>query len=120
MTEDPNQNNMQLRPDMIIVSDSTKQLILLELTAPWEERMDEANERKRAKNQELVEECRRQGWQTRCEPLEVGCRGFAGRSLCNAFTILGITGEAKRKAIRSATEAAEKATRWLWIKWAEP
>ncbi len=120
MTEDPNQNNMQLRPDMIIFSDSTKQLILLELTAPWEERMDEANERKRAKNQELVEECRRQGWQTRCEPLEVGCRGFAGRSLWNAFTILGITGEAKRKAIRSATEAAEKATRWLWIKWAEP
>ncbi|XDV13785.1 hypothetical protein PO909_002121 [Leuciscus waleckii] len=101
-------------------SDSTKQLILLELTVPWEERMDEANERKRAKYQELVEECRRQGWQTRCEPLEVGCRGFAGRSLCYVFKTLGITGEAKRKAIRSATEAAEKATRWLWIKRAEP
>ena len=110
----------RLRPDMIIVSDSTKQLIILELTVPWEERMDEANERKRAKYQELVEECRRQGWKTRCEPLEVGCRGFAGRSLCRMFTQLGLVGEAKWKAIRSATEAAEKATRWLWIKRAEP
>ena len=60
----------RLRPDMIIVSDSTKQLIILELTVPWEERMDEANERKRSKYQELVDECRRQGWKTICEPLE--------------------------------------------------
>ncbi|XP_041920594.1 uncharacterized protein LOC121684601 [Alosa sapidissima] len=110
----------RLRPDMIIVSDSTKQLIILELTVPWEERMEEANERKRAKYQELVEECRSQGWRTYCEPLEVGCRGFAGRSLCKVLTMLGLTGEAKRKAIRSATEAAERATRWLWIKRADP
>ena len=34
--------------------------------------------------------------------------------------LLGITGEAKRKAIRSATEAAERATRWLWIGRADP
>lgn len=110
----------RLRPDMIIMSESTKQLIMLELTVPWEERMEEANERKRAKYQELVEECRNQGWRTICEPLEVGCRGFAGRSLCKVLSVLGLTGEAKRKAIRSATEAAEKATRWLWIKRADP
>lgn len=105
---------------MIIVSEFTKQLIMLELTVPWEKRMDEANERKRTKYQEFVEECRRQGWRTCCEPVEVGCPGFAGHSFCKAFTLLGITGEAKRKAIRFATEAAEKATRWLWIKRADP
>lgn len=107
------------RPDMIIVSDSTKQLGALELTVPWEERMDKANERKRAKYQEVVEECRRQGLKTFCEPLEVGCQGFAGRSLCRVFEWLGLVGEAKQKAIRAATEAAEKTTRWLWIKKAE-
>lgn len=115
----PRITSTRLRPDMIIVSDSTKQLIILELTVPWEERRDGANERKRAKYQEPVEECRRQGWKTICEPLEVGCRGFAGRSLCRVFTRLGLVGEAKRKAIRSTTEAAEKATRWLWIKRAD-
>ncbi|KAL0199179.1 hypothetical protein M9458_007719, partial [Cirrhinus mrigala] len=94
-------------------SDWQLQLIILELTVPWEERIEEANERKRAKYQELVEE-------TIYEPIEVGCRGFAGRSLCKALSWLGVTGVAKKRAIRSASEAAEKATRWLWIKRADP
>ncbi|CAC5382484.1 unnamed protein product [Mytilus coruscus] len=35
------------RPDIVIWSASTKQAILLELTVPWEERIEDANERKR-------------------------------------------------------------------------
>lgn len=46
---------------MIIVSDSTRQSIILELAVYWEERLDEANERRRAKYQELVDDSRRQG-----------------------------------------------------------
>lgn len=88
----------RLCSDMIIGSDSTRQSIIVELTVPWEERMDEANDRKRAKYQELVEDSRRQGWRARCKPLEGGCRGVAGQSLCRVFTAPGLTGEAKRKA----------------------
>ena len=51
-----------LRTDIVLFSDSLKQVVLLELTFPWEERMDEANKRKRAKYTDLVEECRRRGW----------------------------------------------------------
>ncbi|XP_049336392.1 uncharacterized protein LOC125802421 [Astyanax mexicanus] len=109
-----------LRPDMIMTSQSSKQLIILELTVPWEENIEEANERKRAKYQELVEECRGGGWKTFYEPIEVGCRGFAGRSLCKVLSRLGIVGAAKKRAIKSASEAAEKATRWLWMKRADP
>ncbi|XP_071170940.1 uncharacterized protein [Mytilus edulis] len=36
-------------PDIVIWSASTKQAILLELTVPWEERIEDANERKRMK-----------------------------------------------------------------------
>lgn len=43
-------------------------------------------------------------------------KGFAGRSLCKILNRLGITGVAKKRAIQSAREAAERATRWLWIK----
>ncbi|KAI4872170.1 hypothetical protein NFI96_031011 [Prochilodus magdalenae] len=86
---------------------------------PWEDRMEEGNERKRLKYDELVEDCRRKGWKARCEPIEVGCRGFAARSLCKIYTLLGITGAAKRKAIKSTTEAAERASRWIWIKRSE-
>ena len=106
----------RLRPDMVIFSNSTKQVIMMELTVPWEERMDEAQERKRAKYQELTEECRRQGWITRCEPIEVGCRGFAGQSLCRVLTKLGILGLCKKRAIKSTIDAAERATKWLWLK----
>ncbi|XP_035768510.1 soluble scavenger receptor cysteine-rich domain-containing protein SSC5D-like [Neolamprologus brichardi] len=93
---------------------------MLELTVPWEERIEEANERKRGKYQELVQECRGRGWKTFYEPIEVGCRGFAGRSLCKVLGRLGVAGAAKKRAIQAVSEAAEKATRWLWIKRADP
>ncbi len=106
----------KLRPDIILVSEATKQLILLELTVPWEERMEEAQERKREKYQELMEDCRRNGWRTRCMPVEVGSRGFASHSLSKAYGTLGITGANRRRAIGNNVEAAEKASRWLWLK----
>ncbi len=65
---------------------------MLELTVPWEERIEEANERKRAKYQELVEECRERGWRTFYEPIEVGCRGFAGRSLAKSSVVWVLQG----------------------------
>lgn len=42
-----------------------------------------------------------------CEPGELSSIHRAWK----AFTLLGMTGEAKRKVIRSATEAAEKISR---------
>ena len=39
-----------LRPDIILVSEATKNVVMLELTVPWEERMEEAFERKREKH----------------------------------------------------------------------
>lgn len=42
---------------------------MVELTVPWEERMEEAVERKKTIYQRV--------W---CFPVEVGCRDFAGKS----------------------------------------
>ncbi|XP_063050108.1 uncharacterized protein LOC134444859 [Engraulis encrasicolus] len=109
-----------LRPDMVLVSETTRQVVLLELTVPWEDRMEEAFERKRAKYEELASECRSRGWKTRCNPIEVGCRGFAGQSLIRALKMLGLRGLQNRKAIRNISDAAEKASRWLWIKRGDP
>ncbi|KAK7930596.1 hypothetical protein WMY93_006991 [Mugilogobius chulae] len=49
---------------------------MLELTVPWEERMEEANERKSDKYEELKSNCQNRGWRAKCWPVEVGCRGF--------------------------------------------
>lgn len=105
-----------LRPDIVVTSVASKQVSLLELTVPWEDRMEEAHERKRAKYSELVEECQSNGWRARCQPIEVGCRGFAGQSLCRAYKMLGIVGANQRRAIKLATNAAEAASRSLRIR----
>ncbi len=47
-----------LRPDMVLFSESSRQVVLLELTVPWEVRTAEAFEQKRAKYEELAGECR--------------------------------------------------------------
>lgn len=63
---------------MIIASDSTKQLIILELTRAWEERMKEAN-KKHAKYQELV----------RLANL-LGASGGGLLSICRAITLQSV------------------------------
>lgn len=109
-----------LRPDLLVWSTVSRQVIMLELTVPWEENLEEAFERKLEKYQELVERCRANKWRTTCLPVEIGCRGFAGRSVCSALSRLGVRGIKKRKATRALSEAAEKALRWLWIKRSVP
>ena len=94
--------------------------MLLELTVPWEDRLEEAFERKLSKYAGLVSDCQQAGWRARCLPVEVGCRGFAAHSLTRAFRSLGIEGERRRRAIRGTTDAAERASRWLWLKRREP
>ncbi len=109
-----------LRPDMVLTSESTKQVVLLELTVPWEDQIDKANERKRAKYAELITECRSKGWEARCEPVGVGCRGFAGHSLLRTLKLLGVKGLQSRRAIKNTLKAAERASRWLWIRRGDP
>ena len=104
------------RPDILITSKTSKALIILELTVPWEERMDEVYERKTAKYQELVNNCKENGWKTWCFPIEIGCRGFVGRSAHRAFSALGVKGREKSKVLREAGDKAERASNWIWLK----
>ena len=109
----------RLTSDMVLLSQSTKQLVLIELNVPWEERTEEAHERKRLKYELLVEQCRAKGWSTRCGAIEVGCRGFLCQSLWNTFRTFEIVGTARKKATCSISEVFKKFSRWLWSKRAE-
>ncbi|KAL5016444.1 hypothetical protein ScPMuIL_006033, partial [Solemya velum] len=42
-----------LRPDIVLWSRTSRQVILVELTVPWETRLEEAHERKLTKYQDL-------------------------------------------------------------------
>jgi hypothetical protein len=110
----------RLRPDIVLWSASTKALVMLELTVPWEERIEEAYERKKAKYQQLVEDCQQKGWKTSCLPVEVGARGFVGQSVWRALGILGMTGVSRKVTIAEIGRECEEASRWLWQRREQP
>ncbi len=105
-----------LRPDLIMWSEPCKTILLVELTVPWEEGMEAANERKCAKYADLVEDCREAGWKATLCPVEVGCRGFVGSSTVRLLRNMGCTGAGCRKAIKELAEEAEKGSFWLWLR----
>ena len=49
----PNLNNQYI-PDMLIINEKERSIIIGELTVPWEENINAANERKNAKYKQLV------------------------------------------------------------------
>ena len=78
--------------------------------------MEEANERKREKYQDLVDECKEKRWKTWCWPIEVGSRGVAGQSMWRMLKNLGIVGNQRKRPVDKTTKAAERASRWLWLR----
>ena len=86
----------------------------------WEEYITLANERKRSKYQELVEQCQQKSWKIHYDPVEVGCRGFAGQSLGRALAKIGIVGAARVRALKDITNTVLKASKWIWLKRSEP
>ena len=105
-----------LRPDILIYSRLSKQIIIMELTVPWEDRMGEANARKRDKYEELINTCKEQGWKTWFFPIEIGSRGYIAKSTVYAIKQLGITSKQERAILQDASDQAEKASTWLWLK----
>ena len=97
-------------------SPSTKQVALVELTVPWEERIEESFERKLTKYQALTESCIERGWKAWCFPVEVGCRGFPAQSLWRTFNRLGITGQSRKRALSAIARETEGASLWIWRK----
>ena len=71
----------RLRPDIVIHSASTQQLIMVELTVPYENRMEEAHTYKREKYMNLTKELENADYKAVVMPVEVGARGFVGSSV---------------------------------------
>ena len=68
-------------PDIVIHLSSTQQLIMAELTVPYESRMEEAHTCKREKYLNLTKELRNTGYRAVIMLVEVGDRGFVGSSV---------------------------------------
>ena len=105
-----------LRPDIVIISRSSRNILLLELTVPWEENSETAHEMKTAKYQELCEEIRSNGWKVTYTAIEVGCRGFSSHTLWSAMKVLGIRGRERRGMITEVDKRTMESSNWIWMK----
>lgn len=81
---------------------------MLEIMLPWKEDIEETNESQFVRHLELVKECSGRSWRTFYEPIAVGCKGLAERSLCEVLSRLDVTGVAKKRAIKSKVAVVER------------
>ncbi|KAJ8338397.1 hypothetical protein SKAU_G00373630 [Synaphobranchus kaupii] len=100
-----------LWPDMVLLSRSTKTMLVAELTVPWEGRLAISHQLKRAKYQDLIDEALIKGWHATVFPIEVGCPGFPTTSVCYFLQKFGLGPKHLKIATR---EIAETSSRWLW------
>jgi len=106
--------NTDLRPDLIMVSRKTKQLGIMELTVPNEDRIEVSGELKRLKYEPIAQEGRKRGWRVRIWAVEVGCKGFPAVSMSTFLKDIGYRGGNKKRAIEKISKVAEEASKSLW------
>lgn len=104
----------KMRPDIVIYSTTAAQLILVELTVPWESRLEEQHTFKLEKYRDLCAELRQQGRKVHLFAVEVGARGLVSGSVYDLLKQLGIKGGARTRAMKSLGEVAEKSSTGLW------
>ncbi|GFO14204.1 polyprotein [Plakobranchus ocellatus] len=103
-----------LRPDIVIHSASTQQIIMVELSVPYESRMEEAHAFKEGKYLDLTKELKKDGYEAKVMPVEIGARGFVGSSAYGLLSKLSIGGNKRTKDLRLLAETAENSSRWIW------
>ena len=101
-----------LRPDIVILSWSTKTVIMLELTVPLEDRSYLAYDRKSSKYSALVTVCEESGFKAHLFPIELGCLGYSPHSLLHCLEALGLP---KSTAQQLRTECSRVARRCSYI-----
>lgn len=82
----------------------------------YEDAVEEAYEGQSLKCTELAGDTEHHSWKTMVCLVEVGCRGFIGKSTTRLLKNMGIHGQAQRQAIKALSSAAQQASWWFWIK----
>ena len=103
------------RPDIIITSQTTKQLFIVELTVPMESRSEISSQLKSEKYERgIAEAAALKGWKTSIYTVEVGCRGYPAPSLGRMLSELGYMGRKKREILKKIARTAEESSMKIW------
>jgi len=104
------------RPDIVLISETCRTVIAIELTVPFESNMSESHEFKLAKYEPLRDALHATGYTTHMFAVEVGARGFAGSSVYSLMKRLAVPARVRNKCLKEIAEAAERASYWIWLK----
>ena len=111
----PNICATSLRPDIVIYSALTRNVILLELTCCAEEGIDAAQLRKETRYAELMTTIAAQNWTAKLFTLEVGARGLIGSRTFRSFLTLGLTSAEARRLCKSLSEIVARCSYAIYL-----
>ncbi|GFO47089.1 reverse transcriptase [Plakobranchus ocellatus] len=80
---------------------------MVELTVPYESRMEEAHAFKEEKYLDMTKELKKDGYEAKVMSVEIGARGFVGSSAYGLLSKLSISGNKRTKGLRVLAETAE-------------
>ena len=104
-----------LRPDILLLSDEAKAMIILELTCPIEERLDVAHDGKQDKYEHLVADGKARDWKVHVCCFEVGARGVIGAPTRNMFRAFGFCRPKQKQILQTLSDIARRCSYWLFI-----
>ena len=67
------------KPDIVILHRLIKHIVVIELTCPWEENLEDARQRKTNKYAPLINDIEQKGFSVEYFPLEIGARGIINK-----------------------------------------
>ncbi|GFN84909.1 cathepsin d [Plakobranchus ocellatus] len=91
-----------MKPDIVFHLSTTQQITMVELTVPYESRIEDAITYKRAKCKHLSKELGKAESEPQILPMEVGAIGLVGTSAYNPLSKLSINGQRRSKAPKIA------------------
>ena len=104
------------RPDMVVWSESVKEVILIELTVGDESNFSDQVVRKEARyNRELIPGIKSNGWKATLFTVEIGCRGLWHHTAPALLNYFGLKKRTKKQALDEAALVALRCSYTIWL-----
>ena len=108
--------NTAERPDIVVWSDSSKQVILIELTCGDESNFGDQVERKENRyNRELIPGINNGDWTAKLFTVEIGCRGLWHHTAPALFNYFGLDKRTKKTVLQEAALTSLKCSYAIWL-----
>ena len=105
-----------LRPDLVIFSQSTRKVVIIELTSPVEENLEVRHVEKTAKYmKELVPLIVKNKWTVSFFAIEVGARGYCSISVRKCLFGLGLGAKLVRKSLQKVGMVSLECSFQIWL-----